>query len=109
MAFPQTPLDSVMTNASKPAWLRKSPPALQFPSDAQETERIPSLKAAFSDPVSGTCLPGPQLPCTSLTTSPPLRLDWTSEPPPALQLPAEAHDTDPSEDAANLVVGPATR
>jgi hypothetical protein len=42
---------------------------------------------------------------------PPVRPDLTSEPPPALQLPAEVHDIDPIEDATKVkvLVGPEER
>jgi len=71
-----------------------SPPALQSPADAQDTEltcALPPLRAAMP----GTMTTGLHVPFTSLTTNARCEL---AEPavklPPAPQLPADAHDTD---------------
>jgi hypothetical protein len=68
-----------------------SPPALQLPADAQDTEltcAFPSLSAAMP----GTMATGPHMPFTSLTTN--ACCEPTVKLPPALQLPADAHDSD---------------
>ena len=72
------------------------PPALQLPAEAHDTdwtvrEFPPGLRAA----VPGTSMAVCQVPFTSLTTKRHAASDELSVyDPPALQLPAEAHDTE---------------
>src|SRR5262252_8350097 len=90
MAVPQVPLTWLTTNTW--IWLElsmKPPTALQLPADAHDTEPVPDPEA-----VPGTAMAVPQVPLTWLTTNAAVLRELSRYCPPALQLPAEAHDTE---------------
>src|SRR5437867_728555 len=92
-ALPQMPCTWVTTNAcSRRDLSLYTPPALQLPGDAHDTEltELPSRPRA----PAGIALALPQAPCTSLTTNACSAPESPLRYPPALQLPAEAHDTE---------------
>src|SRR5215468_4239579 len=94
-AFCQVPFTSLTTNG----WPRSAlsvyhPPALQLPAEAHDTEVTVPKMCPVRAVMPGALMALSQVPFTSLTTS-----GWLSDPlpmyhPPALQLPAEAHDTE---------------
>src|SRR5215469_3958182 len=98
MALPQVPRTWLTTNACALGELSSyGPPALQLPAEAHDTEKISATPPLLRAARPGTCLALPQVPCTSLTTNAVSILEgpvpfWYH--PPALQLPAEAHDTE---------------
>src|SRR5579863_4655310 len=114
MALCQVPFTWLATNPSNGPWAPPStlisydPPALQLPAEAQDTELTLALPIVFSATLPGTSENLPHLPWTSLITIawrlPPLSVNQ----PPALQLPAEAQDSEliPAPAPAKLKVMP---
>ncbi len=68
------------------------PPALHFPADAQDTELALACLPTFS--VSPSTVTPPHVPFTWLITNALVLLTASSYTPPALQFPADAHDTE---------------
>src|SRR4051812_47320363 len=91
-ALPQVPFTWFTTNACCPELSLYQPPALQFPAEAQDIDSTPAFPL-FKAAVPGTSTALPQVPFTWFTTNACCPKPFLYQPP-ALQLPAEAHDTD---------------
>src|SRR5215471_13578569 len=97
LAVCQVPFTSPATNACLfPELSVYHPPAAQLPAEAHDTEytcaAAPWLRAA----VPGTSMAACQVPFTSLATNAWKCPELSMYHPPAAQLPAEAHDTEPT-------------
>src|SRR5262249_35095569 len=97
-ALPQMPFTSLATNAC--LWPEPSvydPPALQFRAEAHDTGAPDAFPPGFGAPVRGASAAFPKMlsPCVAPTAC------WWPEPsvydPPALQLPARAHDSEATD------------
>src|SRR5215469_15007929 len=97
MAVPQVPLVSVTTNAW--SWKDRSvyaPPALQKPAELQDIVKVLENLPWFSAPRPGTGMALPHVPPVSLATHACSLPVGSTDSPPAAQLPAEAHDIEPT-------------
>src|SRR5258708_4164661 len=95
MALCQAPFTSLTTSGSSSDELSMyHPPALQLPAEPHDTELICAkmcrVRAFMRGPLMALC----QAPSTSLPTSGSSSAELSMYPPPALQLPAEPHDTE---------------
>src|SRR5215469_6717296 len=97
IAVPQVPLTSVTTNAW--SWKDRSvyaPPALQKPAELQDIVKVLENLPWFSAPRPGTGMALPHVPPVSLATHACSLPVGSTDSPPAAQLPAEAHDIEPT-------------
>src|SRR5689334_8478813 len=94
MAACQMPFTAVATNARPSPELMELPPAAPLPATAHDTHMTAAAPPWLRAAVPGSSLAVPQVPFRSPATNACSRPEPSAYPPPAAQLPADAHDTE---------------